>query len=296
MDPWLCAALALCRALHDGAAMLLFGSSLFARLLMPAGMRGVAHRQVSRIAVFALPLLVATALLRIPLASVGMGEGWRDGLRPTTIRDVMVDTDFGRAWSLHLVAIACLAPFCFPGRCRSLAGVSLTSGLVVATLALSGHAAAGAGTEGWSSECAMALHLLAAGAWIGGLVQVLALLPRLGEAEARHDAALALRRFSRAGHGFVTVTITAGAVAVLLVMGLPGGRSPSFYVVVLCVKIAMVGGMTVLALINRYRWVTRFRQHPADARRNLIRNTRTALLLGFGVLAAAGLLGLLDPP
>ena len=296
MDPWLIAALTLCRALHDGAAMLLFGTSLFAGLLLPARTRAVAFRRVHRMARFAIPLVVATALLRLPLASVEMSDGWRGGLRLATIRDVMIDTDFGRSWSIHLAAVVCLAPFWFAGPCRSRFGVALASGLVLATLALSGHAAAPAGPEGWLSEIAMALHLLAAGAWVGGLVEVLALLPLLGMAEARRDAALALQRFSFAGHGVVAVTIVAGFGTALLVMGLPGGGSPPLYVIVLCAKVALVAGMTALALINRYRLVPRLRERPSRMRRHLVRNTRTALLLGSGVLAAAGLLGLLDPP
>ncbi len=276
--------------------MLLFGTSLFAGLLAPPGTRDFACRHVDRIAAIALPIIVATALIRVPLAAVGMGDGWRDGLRPTTIRAVMVDTDFGRCWSLHLAAVACLVPFGFAGRSRSLVGVPLMSGLVVATLALSGHAAAGTGAEGRLSECAMALHLLAAAAWMGGLVQVLALMPRLAVAEARHGAVLALQRFSSAGHGFVAVSIVAGIASALLIAGLPGAGSPPLYVLVLGAKVAMVGGMTALALINRYRLVPALREHPERARRKLVRNTRTSLLLGAGALTAAGLLGLLDPP
>ena len=296
MDPWLVAALTLCRALHDGAAMLLFGTSLFAGLLLPPRMRTVAFRRVHRIARFAIPVVVATALLRLPLASVGMSDGWRDGLRLATIRDVMVDTEFGRSWSIHLAAVACLAPFWFAGPCRSRVGVALASGLVLATLALSGHAAALAGAEGWLSRIALALHLLAAGAWVGGLVEVLALVPLLGMAEVRRDAASALQRFSFAGHGYVAAAIVAGFGTVLLVAGLPGGGSPPLYVIVLSAKVALVGGMTALALINRYRLVPRLREQPSKMRRHLVRNTRTALLLGFGAVAAAGLLGLLDPP
>ncbi len=276
--------------------MLLFGTSLFAGLLLPPGMRAVAFRRVHRIARFAIPVVVATALFRLPLASVGMSDGWRDGLQLATIRDVMIDTDFGRSWSMHLAAVACLAPFWFAGPCRSRVGVALASGLVLATLALSGHAAALAGAEGRLSSVALALHLLAAGAWVGGLVEVLALVPLLGMAEARRDAASALQRFSFAGHGYVAVAIVAGFGTVLLVMGLPGGGSPPLYVVVLSAKLALVGGMTVLALINRYRLVPRLREQPPKMRRHLMRNTRTALLLGFGAVAAAGLLGLLDPP
>ena len=296
MDAWLFAALTLCRALHDGAAMLLFGTSLFAGLLLPPQMRAVAFRRVHRIASFAIPLVVATALVRLPLASVGMSDGWRDGLRLATVRDVVVDTDFGTSWSIHLAAVACLAPFWFAGPCRSRVGLALASGLVLATLALSGHVAAPAGAEGWLSRSALALHLLAAGAWVGGLVEVLTLMPLLGEAEARHDAAVALQRFSFAGHGFVAVVIVAGIGTALLVVGLPGGGSPSPYVMVFSIKIAMVGAMTALALINRYRLVPRLREHPAEMRRGLVRNTRTALLIGSGVIAAAGLLGLLEPP
>ena len=142
MDPWLVATLTVCRALHDGAAMLLFGLSLFAGLLLPPGMRVVAFRRVHRVARFAIPVVVATALLRMPLASVAMSDGWRDGLRLATMRDVMVDTGFGRSWSIHLAAVACLAPFWFAGPCRSRVGIARASGLVLAPLALSGPAAA----------------------------------------------------------------------------------------------------------------------------------------------------------
>ncbi len=296
MDPWLVATLTVCRALHDGAAMLLFGLSLFAGLLLPPGMRVVAFRRVHRVARFAIPVVVATALLRMPLASVAMSDGWRDGLRLATMRDVMVDTGFGRSWSIHLAAVACLAPFWFAEPCRSRVGIAWASGLVLATLALSGHAAAPAGAEGWLSRSALGLHLLAAGAWVGGLVEVLALVPLLGTAEARRDAAAALQRFSFAGHGYVAVAIVAGVGTLLLVAGLPGGGSPSPYVIVSGAKIALAGGMTALALINRYRLVPRLREQPSDMRRHLMRNTRTALFLGLGAVAAAGLLGLLDPP
>ena len=296
MDPWLVATLTVCRALHDGAAMLLFGLSLFAGLLLPPGMRVVAFRRVHRVARFAIPVVVATALLRMPLASVAMSDGWRDGLRLATMRDVMVDTGFGRSWSIHLAAVACLAPFWFAGPCRSRVGIAWASGLVLATLALSGHAAEPAGAEGWLSRSALGLHLLAAGAWVGGLVEVLALVPLLGTAEARRDAASALQRFSFAGHGYVAVAIVAGVGTLLLVAGLPGGGSPSPYVIVSGAKIALAGGMTALALINRYRLVPRLREQPSDMRRHLMRNTRTALFLGLGAVAAAGLLGLLDPP
>ena len=296
MDPWLVATLTVCRALHDGAAMLLFGLSLFAGLLLPPGMRVVAFRRVHRVARFAIPVVVATALLRMPLASVAMSDGWRDGLRLATIRDVMVDTGFGRSWSIHLAAVACLAPFWFAEPSRSRVGIAWASGLVLATLALSGHAAAPAGAEGWLSRSALGLHLLAAGAWVGGLVEVLALVPLLGRAEARRDAASALQRFSFAGHGYVAVAIVAGFGTLLLVAGLPGGGSPSPYVIVSGAKIALAGGMTALASINRYRLVPRLREQPSNTRRHLMRNTRTALFLGFGAVAAAGLLGLLDPP
>ena len=94
----------------------------------------------------------------------------------------------------------------------------------------------------------------------------------------------------------MAVVIVAGIGTALLVVGLPGGGSPSPYVMVFSIKIAMVGAMTALALINRYRLVPRLREHPAEMRRGLVRNTRTALLIGSGVIAAAGLLGLLEPP
>ncbi len=65
-----------------------------------------------------------------------------------SIWEVMIDTGFGRGWSIHLAAVACLVPFWLAGPCRSRAGAALASGLVLATLAVSGHAAAPAGAEG----------------------------------------------------------------------------------------------------------------------------------------------------
>ncbi|MFT3727709.1 MAG: CopD family protein [Terricaulis sp.] len=111
-------------------------------------------------------------------------------------------TSIGRVWISQIVIAALLALSAWRGPNWL---VALLAGAEVAGFAFIGHANAIAGTAGALIEMA---HLLAAGAWLGGVIA-------LAFALRGANVATAVARFSWAGIAFVTV-IGVTAVALLL--------------------------------------------------------------------------------
>ncbi|HEX5378964.1 MAG TPA: hypothetical protein VFW47_10340, partial [Phenylobacterium sp.] len=119
------------------------------------------------------------------------------GLSPAVLWSVVRDMEFGRL-AVAQVALSLLAIGLAKGFRRP-AALALVSGLLLASLAGTGHARLDTGTLGAWPIFAGALHLLAAGAWIGGLVALAAVMGRLRRAAGLMErAALGriLRRFS----------------------------------------------------------------------------------------------------
>jgi putative copper resistance protein D len=155
------------------------------------------------------------------------------------------------------------------------------------------------GALGWAHMFADALHLMAAGAWVGGLLALLLLIPRLTRSGQAAAAANVLHQFSGMGYFAVAILIATGVFkSWLLVVNLQGLVSNP-YGWTLIIKLILFAGMGSLALANRF-WIT-----PALAARpidpgpwlgRLKRQVTMELLLGLGVLAAVGLLGAIEPP
>lgn len=285
------AALALCRAVGDGALLLGFGASLFAAA-MPPPRAPDAGRRAGRLTGGAAPLALIATLLRLPAQAAALGEGWGDAGDAGTLLAVATDTAVGRAWAVQLGAALIFAAVALRRGPPARQGVA--AGLAVASLALSGHAAALSGTGGAVAGLALAVHLLAGGAWIGSLPEVLRLMAALGRGPDA-AAARALRRFSAAGHGAVALVIATGALDAVLIAGWPRDLLGTDYGRVLALKLLLAAIMAALALVNRYRLVPRLAVDAAATPR-LLANTRWVLALGLAAVAASGLLGLLDPP
>jgi putative copper export protein len=172
---------------------------------------------------------------------------------------------------------------------RSVSAVTLLiATLLLVTLAGIGHGAMGIGSGRWLHLGIQAVHLLAGGAWIGGL---LALSLRLRQAPA--TITHALHRFSAVAFAAVLLVVATGlANAWLLVGSLPAlWHIP--YGQVLLVKLAFVAAMIGLALYNRCCLMPRLND-PATVRRlhySLLVEQGCALL----VLAAVSVLGTMMP-
>ncbi len=289
------AALAACRFVHDAACMLLWGASSYLAALVPRDLaRDVGLRlRPFRIGAAAVAVLTTAAMLPIDVA--GVGNGWGDAVDPATFNAVLLETSVGYAWLVQAMA-ALLLILAFAAPVRLQPGVTAgAAGLLLATLALGGHAAMHEGWLGVAHRLNDALHVLAGGSWLGALIPLLLVLRRLDSAEWRDEAIIALHRFSTAGHGAVALVIATGVANTFLVLGRWPIDPASPYQLLLAAKVALVATMTILAVANRYAVVPRMASDRVAAGRFLRLATVAEIGLGCGVIALVSLFGLLEP-
>ena len=163
-------ALALCRFVHFMAAMLVFGSSVFLRLYAPVDLRRALSPRVRRLALGGSLVALATALIWLALEAASMADDWGAATDPGMIAAVLTDTEFGQAWIAHLALAAALVAAALFAPRDGWAAIAVLSGLMLASLALVGHAAMQTGVEGTLHRANHAVHLLTTGAWLGGLI------------------------------------------------------------------------------------------------------------------------------
>ncbi|MBI3635047.1 MAG: CopD family protein [Candidatus Rokubacteria bacterium] len=216
-------------------------------------------------------------------------------LDPLAWRRVLLETQAGNVWLARLGLLTLLAAFVgirwdvarsvdwTAARAESVA-------LGVAALALiagAGHAAA---VEPGAAGAMLvdALHLFAAGLWIGGLLP-LALLARAaaGEdgADARPYAVLAARRFSRAALLLVLVLLITGAGNALTHVGNVAGLVGTPYGRLLLTKLGLLAPILALGAWHRGRVLPRLHGEAAREGRPALRR----LAAGVGVEAALAL-------
>jgi putative copper resistance protein D len=280
--------LILCRFIHFGAVLLLFGVCVFRSLLFvphlqpfeasPAGPR--LNRQLRWLAVTGLASAVAWLLL----TAAWMSGNWRSAIDAQTLLLVLGNTGFGHVWIIHLALNGWVV---IRSRSANPSALLALNTLLLLSLAPVGHGAMFDGVEGQLLIINQMLHLLGVGTWLGGLFVLTWLL----NTDHGIDLAGVFRRFSGIGYGLVAVIIATGLVNV---RALSGGfwPEPSFngFGLVLAVKAAMVLCMLVLAAVNR---------QLALANELPVQRLRLSVLLeclfGAGALAAVSLLGTLPP-
>ena len=287
-------ALALSRFVHFLAAMLAFGSSAYLRLYAPPALRQALSPTIRGLAVAASLIVLATAGLWLALQTAAMADDSAAALDPATIAAVLADTAFGRAWILHLVLAAAFVIVALFAPRDGWTPIAVFSGLVLASLGLVGHAAMQTGAEGVFHRACHALHLLAAGAWIGGLVPFVLCLGAAARNNLRRDAVAAMMRFSFWGHFVVATIVATGIVDIALT----SGRAPlpplTPYRALLDVKIVVVAAMIGLAVVNRYAIAPRLRA-SADAVAAMRAISLVNVALGTLVVALVSVFALLDP-
>ncbi|MGH7001778.1 MAG: CopD family protein, partial [Stellaceae bacterium] len=169
---------------------------------------------------------------------------------------------------------------------------------LLASLAWAGHGASDEGTGGDIHLAADLLHLIAAGAWLGGLVPFALLLAaaRRGGAAATQAAAITTRRFSLMAMISVAVLLGSGGVNTWYLAGNVPALIGTLYGRLLLIKIGLFLIMLTVAAMNRLRLSARLA--GADARNALAQLRHNALIesgLGLGILAIVGVLGILPP-
>jgi copper resistance protein D len=287
-------ALALCRFAHFMSAMLAFGASAYLWLYAPDNLRRTLSPAVRRLTIAASLVALVSAIAWLSLQAASMAEDWSAATDPDMIAAVLTGTSFGNVWILRLaIAAAFVLVAAFAPR-GSWATITFSSALVVASLALVGHAAMQTGVEGVLHRANHAAHLLTAGAWLGGLIPFVMCLSAYDRNDLRIEAASAMMRFSFWGQFIVSGLVLTGAANIALISGRAPSSPTTPYRQLLDAKLMLVAIMIGLALMNRF--VVAPRLAPGARMLAVLRATCLAeVALGTIVVALVSLFALLDP-
>jgi putative copper resistance protein D len=159
------AGLILSRFCHYLAVTVLFGGVLFP---LYAGAEDD-DASLRRLKIGAAVLTLVTALAWFAFTTASMAGDLSAIAEPPLLASVAATTGFGRLWMVRLALAALMIGLVRPrsaGRWTRLAS-ALVAGILIASLAGTGHGSSPAGAAGWPHLAADGLHLLAAGAWLG---------------------------------------------------------------------------------------------------------------------------------
>jgi copper resistance protein D len=286
--------LALCRFAHFMAAMLAFGMSAYLWLNAPERLTLALSPVVRRIALIASLVALITAIARLSLDSASMADDWSAAYDPGAIYAALTDTAFGHAWAARLVLAAALVAVVVFGPRARWPAIAVASAGLLAGLGFVGHAAMQTGAEGVLHRANHAVHLLAAGAWIGGLIPFAMWLGAYQRDDLRKDAVRAMTGFSFWGQFIVAAIVITGAVNIALTSGHPPFPPTTPYRILLLAKIIMVAIMISLALLNRFVLTPRLNSRATAL--TVLRVTSAAeVALGCVVVALVSVFALLAP-
>ncbi|TPJ37162.1 copper homeostasis membrane protein CopD [Mesorhizobium sp. B2-8-3] len=282
------------RAVIDTTLMLLWGCFGYLSLAAPMPLKAAITYRLAGLSAWCVTILGIAVLVILPAQVAYVADGWHDAVDTATVLSFLTLTNAGKAW-LFLgggTLLLVLTRFLMPGRSAELAALA---GLTLASLTLSGHAAMNSGTMRTLHEAVDIVHVLSAGAWLGGLVGFVSILQATRDAVQRPHAARALRRFSTLGHVAVALVLLSGGANTLIVVGhLPTDwRSP--YQGKLLIKIGLVMIMTFTAIANRYVFVPLLQKRNGWAETALRVGASFEILLGAAAIALVAIFGTEDP-
>jgi putative copper resistance protein D len=312
------AAFVIARAVHVGTLMALLGGLVFATWVSGtwrSGKDGSAEegqRCLVRYSAGYLALTMVSGLAWLGFEAVSMsGLPPAEALGHRTLATVLTETAFGQVWlvrgglSLVMASLLVAGHRPLPIARRSLLLLcTVVAATLLSSLALVGHANSERGMEHAIHLAADTVHLLAGGAWLGGLVPLVAELGR--RRESVHRAALAdlagvVQRFSSLGLVCVGALVVTGIVNASFTVGTISGLLATHYGHLLVLKTGLFGAMLALAANNRIR------QMPLLANGNMAPSARSVALArlrrnaigelacGLVILIVAGTLGTTMP-
>ena len=284
------AVLAAARFAHFAAITLLFGLAAFP---FYAWRKDEEAPRFDRWLKWLAVLALVTGWLELLAMSANMGGSLGSAFDPQVFLAVVSDTVYGRVWLGRLFLAILLLALRVKKRPARDPVLLATSGLLLASVALTGHSAMPGGVPGMIHRGADALHLLAAGWWIGGLMALALTAQALGD-----KAAVVLDRFSGVGYGAVAAIVATGLFKSAILIATVSASVSSAYGWTLLVKLGLFAGMGVLALSN-HLWIAPPLARGGDQRLWLGRlrvQVSLELALGIGVLAVVGALGAMQPP
>ena len=296
----------LCQCAQTSAAVLLAGTATLRLLAWGTGLEPFSSWH--RLAWASWSVVLGAAVLQLGLTAADMsGLPLAQACSGQVLGSVLGSTTFGAVWKVRMGLLAGMLVVGWGigtrRRNRGLTRVSallevagaLLAASLLATLIWSGHAHA-SDKHAWLLPTDL-LHVVAAGAWPGGLLPLALLL-----AQARRDPGLVspvlrvTRRFSRLSVAAVSVLALSGLLNSVGLVGTLGALWPSVYGRLIFCKAALFAGMVGLGAVNR-RMIRQdhFGSTP-QVLRSLWRNVAWETMLAVCVLLATEALAMNAPP
>lgn len=281
-------ATSLLRGVHVAALVSLFGTLLFVGTALPSDGHTPQLRSLLRwlALVSALAGLIAgIAWLMLQTAAIAGADSVAMTLH--AVPTVALQTQFGHWLMLRLALVIAVLPLL---RRAGIAIPIVLAGAALAVQPLLGHPGAMGGNAGTQLIVSEALHMLAAGAWLGGLLPLYLAVGRLS-----HEAA-ATTCHSFTPIGLASVLLLAGTAVLQVAMlmgGLPGLLGTRYGHVAL-VKLGVFVVLLLLAAANRFVLTDRLTA-TAGARQLMRFSIAAEMVLGALVVVTAAYLASLTP-
>jgi len=291
--------LILTRGVHIAATLLACGTIAFAVIIAePAGAKvrasfAALRHQLTVLKWFALALTILSgAAWLVLLASDILGASITDVCLHGGAWPVLFDTRFGLVWCVRLVLALLLGVLIRQPATRGLQLAAAAA--LIALPALVGHAGASPGMAGNFHLVSDMVHLLAAGAWLGGLPAFALLLARARSEPGWDDVAVtATRRFSVVGILSVGGLLASGLTNSWYLLSGPRDLVTTDYGRLVALKIGLFAAMVTVAAVNRFYLTPRLPER--SALRALLRNSIAEIGLGLCVVLFVAILGTLPP-
>ena len=217
---------------------------------------------------------------------------------------VLSETSFGKVWMIRLILMIILVLATLklksPSGRLSWLFPALCAGLLV-SLAGVGHTQMENGITHFIRIGADGLHLLAAGAWLGGLVSLFSLVApavRTSSPDWAAEASNAAIRFSGMGYIAVATLIISGLINSWFLIGSPFNLGTPYGQLVI-VKLVLFAGMLGLAGVNRFLIVPKLVKandsRPSGGLVSLRRHIVGEQALGLAIIVIVSVLGTMQP-
>jgi copper resistance protein D len=295
------------RAIHFAATAITAGNLVFITSVAGPALRGkeaeagLFRARTRVVAWLGLAMVLISGTFWFLLQAAAMaGVPLREALNSKVLSTVLNETQFGEVCELRL-ALAILLAVCLaarrPSRLVEWLALACAIGLAIA-IAWTGHAAGTVGEIGYLHLIGDALHVVAASAWIGGLVSLILLLWEFQHSPTVTE--IAVRRFSMLGIFSVAMLLATGTINAWILVGSFEALLVTDYGRLLTLKLIAFVAMLAFASFNRFWLMPRLvsataNQPQIDALRQLTRNSAIEIALGFAIFIMVGMLGTMHP-
>jgi copper resistance protein D len=307
-EPILTALLIVARTAQIAASILITGIFTFElAVLRSAGPRESTdfhevELRLFRLAVCSLVVALLSGLLWFWLEVASMSGSLTNALAITAWRTVLFETEFGRVWQLRLGVLAVAVALVALGlaqdelaRTLILVLWLLSLGFLLSLAWVSHAAATRTQPLGLLGD---AVHLCAAGVWLGGLAPLaIFLASSRASLSLSRGSALALHRFSTISLCCASVLVISGISNSWLLVGSIYALFTTPYGRLLLLKLTLFGILIVLGARNRFLVKAKLLKTSAgpDVLGQLCRNVICEVCFGALVVAVVACLGVTPP-